>query len=160
MLRLAGAFERRPNRLGCVKGVLPIFSNYGPRGRASDWELHRLYHRVAALPGSSRRSFAYDGLALFGLNRAVIESIGAGLGTPAGASVAVDPLALMWQVLAAIALVGLVVVVILAIVEPGPLVKKRPFPRKRRSEPPTAEQDSAADRNGLDSPSAEDETSG
>lgn len=42
--------------------------------------------------------------------------------------------ALFWQVLAAIAIGGIVVVVIFAVIEPGPLVKKRPFPRKRGSE--------------------------
>lgn len=41
--------------------------------------------------------------------------------------------ALFWQVFAAIAIGGIVVVVVFAIIEPGPLVKKRPFPRKRRS---------------------------
>lgn len=40
----------------------------------------------------------------------------------------------MWQVLATLAIGGIVVVLILAIIEPGPLVKKRPFARKRRSQ--------------------------
>ena len=46
---------------------------------------------------------------------------------------AVEPLSAMWQVLATLAIGGLVLVVILAIIEPGPLVKRRPFPRKPRS---------------------------
>lgn len=40
----------------------------------------------------------------------------------------------MWQVLATLAIGGIVLVLILAIIEPGPLVKKRPFARKRRSQ--------------------------
>ena len=51
--------------------------------------------------------------------------------------------ALFWQVLAAIAIGGIVVVVIFAIIEPGPLVKKRPFPRKRRSEQGHVEREEA-----------------
>lgn len=38
----------------------------------------------------------------------------------------------VWQILAILAVAGLVVVVLLAIVEPGPLVKRRPFSRKQR----------------------------
>lgn len=39
----------------------------------------------------------------------------------------------LWQILAILALAGIVVVVILAIIEPGPLEKRRPFARKERS---------------------------
>lgn len=39
----------------------------------------------------------------------------------------------LWQTLAILALAGIVVIVILAIIEPGPLVKRRPFSRKERS---------------------------
>lgn len=39
----------------------------------------------------------------------------------------------LWQILAGLALGGVVLVLILAIIEPGPLVKRRPFPRKQRS---------------------------
>ena len=38
----------------------------------------------------------------------------------------------VWQVLAILAVAGLVIVTLLAIIEPGPLVKKRPFPRRQR----------------------------
>lgn len=43
------------------------------------------------------------------------------------------PLSSMWQVLAVLAVAGIVLVVVLAIIEPGPLVKRRPFPREKRS---------------------------
>ena len=39
----------------------------------------------------------------------------------------------LWQILAGLALGGVVLVLILAIIEPGPLVKRRPFPREERS---------------------------
>ena len=42
---------------------------------------------------------------------------------------------MLWQFLAILAVGGIVLVVILAIIEPGPLVKRRPFPRKERSRP-------------------------
>lgn len=48
------------------------------------------------------------------------------------------PLSALWQMLAVLALIGIVLVVVLAIIEPGPLVKRRPFPRAartRQSEP-------------------------
>ena len=61
-------------------------------------------------------------------------------GLPAAA---IDPLSLLWQFLAALAVGGLLVVVIFAIIEPGPLVKKRPFPRKRRSTQRKAVQEDA-----------------
>ncbi len=60
----------------------------------------------------------------------------------------VDPNALLWQVLAAVAIGGIVVVLILAIIEPGPLVKRRPFPRRRRSAPADVEQDDAEGPDG------------
>ncbi len=43
-----------------------------------------------------------------------------------------ETLSAVWQILAILAVAGLVVVVLLAIVEPGPLVKRRPFSRKQR----------------------------
>ncbi len=46
----------------------------------------------------------------------------------------------MWQVLATLAIGGIVLVLILAIIEPGPLVKKRPFARKRRSQQSDSEE--------------------
>lgn len=55
----------------------------------------------------------------------------------------VDPGALLWQVLAAIAIGGIVIVLIFAIIEPGPLVRKRPFPRRKRTAPADAESDEA-----------------
>jgi hypothetical protein len=39
----------------------------------------------------------------------------------------------IWQILATLAIGGIVLVLILAIIEPGPLVKKRPFARRRHS---------------------------
>lgn len=42
------------------------------------------------------------------------------------------PLSAFWQILAVLAVAGIVIVAILAIIEPGPLVKRRPFPRKER----------------------------
>ena len=50
------------------------------------------------------------------------------------AAAAAELLSTMWQVLATLAIGGLVLVVILAFIEPGPLVKRRPFPRKPRSQ--------------------------
>ena len=44
-------------------------------------------------------------------------------------------LSAFWQILAVLAVGGIVLVAILAIIEPGPLVKRRPFPRKERSRP-------------------------
>ena len=46
---------------------------------------------------------------------------------------AVELISSIWQILATLAIGGIVLVLILAIIEPGPLVKKRPFARKRRS---------------------------
>ena len=43
------------------------------------------------------------------------------------------PLSALWQMLAILALAGIVIVVVLAIIEPGPLVKRRPFSREERS---------------------------
>ena len=76
------------------------------------------------------------------------------------AAVAIDPFALVWQILAAIAFGGLILIVIFAIVEPGPLVKRRPFPRKRRSTQPIGEQGDAEEPDGMGSPSDNAETSG
>ncbi len=76
------------------------------------------------------------------------------------AVVALDPFSLIWQVLAAIAFFGLILVVIFAIIEPGPLVKKRPFPRKQRSTQPTGEKGVAAESDGVGSPSEDVDSSG
>ncbi len=76
------------------------------------------------------------------------------------AAVAIDPFSLIWQILAAIAFGGLILIVIFAIIEPGPLVKRRPFPRKRRSTQPTGEQGDAAELDGVGRPSDNAETSG
>ncbi len=59
-----------------------------------------------------------------------------------------DPYALLWQVLAAVAIGGIVIVLIFAIIEPGPLTKKRPFPRKRRSAPADVDREDAEPRGG------------
>lgn len=37
----------------------------------------------------------------------------------------------LWQMLAVLAVSGLILVLLFAIIEPGPLVKKRPFPRRQ-----------------------------
>lgn len=39
-------------------------------------------------------------------------------------------LELLWQILAVLAFAGIVLMLVFAIIEPGPLVKKRPFPRR------------------------------
>ena len=68
------------------------------------------------------------------------------------------PLSGLWQVLAILALVGIVIVVVLAIIEPGPLVKKRPFSREagrrqsgsdgaRRTSPDRPSRPTGADEN-------------
>ena len=44
-----------------------------------------------------------------------------------------EPLSALWQILAILAVAGIVMVVGLAIIEPGPLVKRRPFSREERS---------------------------
>ena len=147
------------NCLGRVKVIPPVFCSYRSRDLASHWELHRLYHRVVALPGSWQRSLRYKWLALVGWDIEVTESDYNALATPAVSAAALDPLLLLWQVLAVIAIGGLVLVVIFAIVEPGPLVKRRPFPHKRRSALPNAEQEPTPNQGGVDSPSSEDEPS-
>ena len=43
------------------------------------------------------------------------------------------PVSALWQILAILALAGIVIVVVLAIIEPGPLVKRRPYSGKERS---------------------------
>ena len=50
-----------------------------------------------------------------------------------------ESLSLLWQLLAALAMVGILLVLVFAIIEPGPLVKKRPFPHRQRQ--PTAERE-------------------
>ena len=57
------------------------------------------------------------------------------------------PLWSIWQILAVLAVAGIVLVLLLAIIEPGPLVKKRPFPREKRSR--RSDSDGAL-RNSLD----------
>jgi len=59
----------------------------------------------------------------------------------------------VWQILAILALAGIVIVVILAIIEPGPLEKRRPFARKERSSG-----SEAGGRNPLNPCSAPDST--
>ena len=46
-------------------------------------------------------------------------------------AVAADSLSAIWQILAILAVAGLAIVILLAIIEPGPLVKKRPFPKRK-----------------------------
>lgn len=43
------------------------------------------------------------------------------------------PLSALWQILAVLALGGIVLVVVLAIIEPGPLERRRPFSREKES---------------------------
>jgi len=44
----------------------------------------------------------------------------------------------IWQILAILAVAGLVIVMLLAIIEPGPLVKRRPFSGRQRRPRQTA----------------------
>lgn len=71
-----------------------------------------------------------------------------------------EPFALIWQVVAAVAIGGLVLVLIFAIVEPGPLVKRRPFPRKRRASMQSAEGQEAVGAQGSDVPVDAGESTG
>ena len=48
-------------------------------------------------------------------------------------SMAAEPLSVLWRILAVLAVGGLLLVVILAVIEPGPLVKRRPFPGRKRT---------------------------
>lgn len=61
------------------------------------------------------------------------------------------PFSALWQILAILAVVGIVIVVVLAIIEPGPLVKRRPFSREERSRVSESEGDG---RNSMDTHSA------
>lgn len=62
-----------------------------------------------------------------------------------------EPLSALWQILAILAVAGIVIVVCLAIIEPGPLVKRRPFSRKERSHESESESEG---RSSLDTQSA------
>ncbi|MYC95465.1 MAG: hypothetical protein F4X14_10885 [Caldilineaceae bacterium SB0661_bin_32] len=53
-------------------------------------------------------------------------------------AVASELLSSVWQILAILAVAGLVIVMLLAIIEPGPLVKRRPFSRRQRRPRQTA----------------------
>lgn len=71
-------------------------------------------------------------------------------------AVAADSLSAIWQILAILAVAGLAIVILLAIIEPGPLVKKRPFPKRQRrsvhtpneAEPAQQEMDSSKGGDG------------
>ena len=89
-----------------------------------------------------------------------METSGTAFAESIFAAVAIDPFSLIWQILAAIAFSGLILIVIFAIIEPGPLVKKRPFPRKQRSTQPTGEKGDAAESDGVGSPSENVDSSG
>ena len=58
---------------------------------------------------------------------------------------AVELISSIWQILATLAIGGIVLVLVLAIIEPGPLVKKRPFARKRRSQQSESEDERIVD---------------
>ena len=72
-------------------------------------------------------------------------------------TVAAVSLSAIWQILAILAVVGLAIVILLAIIEPGPLVKKRPFPKRQRrsvqppneAEPAQQEMDSSKGGDGV-----------
>lgn len=55
-------------------------------------------------------------------------------------AVAADSLSAIWQILAILAVAGLAIVILLAIIEPGPLVKKRPFPKRQRNSVQTSKE--------------------
>lgn len=71
-------------------------------------------------------------------------------------AVAADSLSAIWQILAILAVAGLAIVILLAIIEPGPLVKKRSFPKSQRrsvrtpneAEPAQQEMDSSKGGDG------------
>lgn len=72
----------------------------------------------------------------------MLSELGAMGSTPSILSLnANGPWSGLWQILAALALGGIVLIVILAIIEPGPLVKRRPFPREERSRKLKSEDD-------------------
>ena len=73
-------------------------------------------------------------------------SSGFGRALLAAGTLATEPLSFVWRILAALAVGALLLVVILAIIEPGPLVKRRPFPRKQRSAKRSAQETASADR--------------
>lgn len=52
-----------------------------------------------------------------------------------------EPLSALWHILAILAVAGIVIVVGLAIIEPGPLVHRRPFSRRERSRESETESD-------------------
>lgn len=52
-----------------------------------------------------------------------------------------EPLSALWHILAILAVAGIVIVVGLAIIEPGPLVHRRPFSRGKRSRESETESD-------------------
>ena len=77
------------------------------------------------------------------------------------ASVAAEPLSVLWRVLAVFAVGGLLLVVILAVIEPGPLVKRRPFPGRNRTGKHRAQEERPSERELQgSSPLAEDTTKG
>lgn len=70
---------------------------------------------------------------------------------------AIELFAAIWQILAILAIGGIVLVVVLAIIEPGPLVKRRPFPRKHRPEQLAAEEENVAEPEVSQMPAGVDE---
>lgn len=62
------------------------------------------------------------------------------------ASEAAGPLSVLWRILAVLAVGGLLLVVILAVIEPGPLVKRRPFPGRNRTGKHSAQEESRSER--------------
>ncbi len=138
-------------------------------------ELNKLYHRHMALPGILQQlSFRCHSFALPGWGAAETQaefrtgeppSVRASFARSIGifalphlpSSVAAEEvLSLLWQMLAVLAMGGILLVLLFAIIEPGPLVKKRPFSRQRRP-PPTAEQQDSSDMHGIDKASCFDD---
>jgi len=68
------------------------------------------------------------------------------------------PMSALWQILAILAVAGIVIVVILAIIEPGPLVKRRPFSREERSRRSESESDGRSSQDTHKVPASADRT--
>ena len=67
-----------------------------------------------------------------------------------------EPLSALWQILAILAVAGIVIVVGLAIIEPGPLVKRRPFSREERSHESESESDGLSSLDKQSAPASAD----
>lgn len=88
----------------------------------------------------------------------MLTETGVSILTSAGSILAAaGPLQMFWQVLAILAVVGLVIISIMAMIEPGPLVKRRPFSRKQRSRRQESHEANSTDRKSDPGPPDADE---